>query len=107
MDLVTEVYSATESFPKDEYFGLRGQLRRAAISVPANIAEGCGRNGRKELLHFLSIASGSLSELDTLVEIVERLGYLPDTSGLRARADEVAGLMMGLSASLKKRGMSA
>jgi four helix bundle protein len=103
VELVAEIYSATASFPKDEQFGLRGQLRRAAVSVPANLAEGCGRNGRKELLHFLGIAGGSLAELDTLVEIAERLRYLPRADELRVKIDEVSGLVMGLAASVKRR----
>ncbi len=63
MELVVAVYQATSKFPQNEQYGLTSQLRRAAVSVPANIAEGAARNGSKEFLHFLGIASGSLSDL--------------------------------------------
>lgn len=79
------------------------QMQRAAVSVPANIAEGYARNGSKELLYFLSIAAGSLSELDTLIELASRLNYLNNTEELSGKVDDVAGLLMGLSASIKRR----
>lgn len=103
MDLVTSIYEATSSFPPHEKFGLSSQLQRAAVSVPANIAEGFARNGTKELLHFLSIAAGSLSELDTLIELGARLGYLNNVEELNGKVDEASGLLMGLSASIKRR----
>jgi four helix bundle protein len=103
MELVTSIYAATASFPAVEKFGLTSQLQRAAVSVPANIAEGFARNGTKELLHFLSIAAGSLSELDTLTELAARLGYLNNAEELNGKADEVSGLLMGLSASIRRR----
>ncbi len=102
MDLVTAIYTATSSFPAQEKFGLCSQLQRAAVSVPANIAEGFARNGTKELLHFLSIAAGSLSELDTLIELATKLGYLNNAEELNGKVDEVSGLLMGLSASIKR-----
>ena len=103
MALVQTVYTLTHLFPPDERFGLTSQLRRAAVSVPANIAEGFARNGTKELLHFLGIASGSLSELDTLLELSSRLGYCNPDEDLRKAVDEVAGLVMGLSASIRRK----
>jgi four helix bundle protein len=103
VSLVELVYKLTSSFPAREQFGLTSQLRRAALSIPANIAEGCARTGTKELLHFLSIAQGSLSELDTLVEVADRLGYLDEIESLRAGIDRVSGLTMGLATSLRRR----
>ena len=76
MDIVPAVYQTLNHFPKHENYALADQIRRAAISIPANIAEGHGRNHRKEYAQFLSIANGSLAELDTLVELAHRLGYL-------------------------------
>jgi len=71
--LVEDVYRLTSTFPRDEQFGLTSQMRRAAVSVPSNIAEGSARQTTKELLHFLSIAAGSLAELDTQLRINARL----------------------------------
>ncbi len=103
MSLVELVYTLTATFPADERFGLISQLRRAAISVPTNIAEGFARNGSKELLQFLAIAGASLSELDTLLELATRLGYVTDSENLRKAVDEVSGLVMGLSASIRRK----
>ena len=103
IELVSAIYSATALFPAQEKFGLTSQMQRAAVSVPANIAEGFARNGTKELLHFLSIAAGSLSELDTLIELAARLSYLNNVEELNGKVDEVSGLLMGLAASIKRR----
>ena len=103
VDLVCAVYRFTEAFPDSERYGLSSQMRRAAVSVPANIAEGFARSGTRELIHFLSIASGSLSELDTLAEVAVRLGYVSNAGEMQQQIDDVSGLVMGLSASLKKR----
>ena len=78
IQLVKLVYRHTESFLKSELFGLVSQMRRAAVSIPANIAEGAARSTRKEFAHFLTIARGSLSELDTFVILARELGYLTD-----------------------------
>jgi len=75
--LTLEVYDATSSFPKEELFGLTSQLRRSAASIPANIVEGCGRNGDAELARFMSIAMGSANELDYHLLLARDLGYLP------------------------------
>jgi four helix bundle protein len=76
MELVTEVYKNTQSFPLSEQYGLTNQMRRAAISVPSNIAEGQGRQTQNSFLHYLSISYGSLMELETQVQIASTLGYL-------------------------------
>ncbi len=103
IELVDAIYSATAAFPADERFGLTSQLRRASVSVPANIAEGFARAGTRELLHFLSIASGSLSELDTLIEVAKRQKLLEKVDGLTERIDRVSALVLALAASLKKK----
>jgi four helix bundle protein len=103
MLLVEAVYAVTTTFPKEELFGLTSQLRRAAVSVPANIAEGAARNGSKELLQFLGIASGSLSEVDTLVEIALRQGYIADIGDLLTRIQRVTSLLLGLRESVRKK----
>src|SRR5271165_2194850 len=92
VELVTEVYSATSQFPREEVFGLTAQLRRCAGSVPGNIAEGQGRATKGEFIQFLSHARGSLFELETQLCIAGKLGYLPPESsqGLGVRAEEIA-----------------
>src|SRR5436305_818343 len=102
MDLVVEVYRSTGSFPREETYGLTSQVRRAAVSIPSNIAEGQCRHTTKEFLNFLSIAQGSLAEVETQLQIAHRLGYL-DTDGtntLLQRAAEVGRLINGLRNSL-------
>jgi four helix bundle protein len=105
MDLVEAVYKATACFPKEEQFGLTSQLRRAVVSVPSNIAEGQGRNSRNEFDHYLSIAHGSLREVETQVLIAGRLTYLnaQTIAQLMNQAAEVGKLVKGLSNSLSRR----
>jgi len=76
IDLVVEIYQITARFPNDELFGLVSQMRRAAVSIPSNIAEGSGRRNTKEFIQFLYIAKGSLLELETHIEIAWRLSYI-------------------------------
>ena len=76
MDLVEEIYKLTASFPIEEKFGMVSQMTRAAVSIPSNIAEGAGRNSDKDFAHFISIAIGSLYELNTQIVLSERLGYI-------------------------------
>ncbi|BCR05182.1 hypothetical protein DESUT3_22510 [Desulfuromonas versatilis] len=101
--LVKEVYEATGDFPREEIYGLTGQMRRAAVSIPSKIAEGAGRNGVREFIQFLSIARGSLSELETQVVLAQDLGYLDETSSLLERIGSVFSLAGGLLTSLQKR----
>jgi four helix bundle protein len=102
VELVTEIYRMTEGFPKKEEFGIISQMRRAAISVPSNIAEGLTRKTKKDKLHFLNIAQASLSEIDTQIEISLRLGYLSQQVYEHAaiRLTEVEKLLSGLSRSI-------
>lgn len=76
IELVVAIYSLTKSYPKEELFGLMSQMRRAAVSIPSNIAEGAGRNHDKEFQQFLYIALGSVAELDTQLLLSERLEYV-------------------------------
>ena len=103
MDLVDAVYSATRSWPSDERFGLTSQIRRAAVSVPANIAEGQGRNGRAEFVHHLGIANGSLSEVETMVRIATRQRFhdSPTQDNVLGIARETGRLIHGLLRSLR------
>ncbi|SCW70543.1 four helix bundle protein [Mucilaginibacter sp. NFR10] len=78
IDLAVLVYKATVNYPADERFGLTSQIRRAAVSIPSNIAEGAGRNSNKEFCHFLGIANGSSYELQTQLVISNKLGLLKD-----------------------------
>ena len=98
MNLVTAVYLATENFPKAELYGLTSQIRRAATSIPANIAEGQGRRVKGEFLQFLGNARGSLLELDTHLEIACRLGILSEQvhATLSEQLNEVRRLLNGL-----------
>jgi four helix bundle protein len=100
IDLVTEVYKATRGFPKEELYGLTSQLRRCAVSVPSNIAEGQGRLTRGEFRQFLGHAKGSLAELETQLIIAEKLGYLKEPGALVNQLAEVARLLNGLLNSL-------
>ncbi len=103
MDLVEEVYKITKGFPKDELYALTGQLRRAAVSVPSNIAEGQSRSS-KDFVHYLSIAHGSLSEIETQMILAQRLGYLKEgqLDHFTEGASEVGRLINGLSRSIEK-----
>ena len=101
--LVEDVYRLTASFPGNEQFGLTSQMRRAAVSVPSNIAEGSARNGTRELIHFLGMATGSLAELDTQLELAVRLGYCPPQEVLQSRLDQVSALTLALIKSLKEK----
>jgi four helix bundle protein len=83
MELVSEIYSCTRAFPKDELYGLVSQLRRAAISVPSNIAEGKGRSSDRELILFLHHARGSIFEVESQLALARSLGYIAQAQGSR------------------------
>ena len=99
--LVELVYQETATFPRDEVFGLRAQMRRSAVSIPANIAEGAGKNSSRELVQALGVASGSRAELDTHLEIARRLGFVKADSPLFRQLNRVARLVVGLRKSLR------
>jgi len=103
MELVEQAYRVTRDFPKDEQFGLTAQLRRAAVSVPLNIAEGKGRYHTKAFIQFLYQARGSLFEVMTLVKVSLKLEYLkePDALGLLELCGRLAGGINGLINSMK------
>lgn len=104
MDLATEVYRLTKRFPEDERFGLRLQLRRAAVSVASNIAEGHGRSRKREYLRYVLIARGSLKEAETQILLAERLGYLGNSprDRLLELTTEVNKLLTGLKRRLEQ-----
>lgn len=103
MDLVKVVYEITDPFPKDEIFGLRQQIRRAAVSIPSNIAEGCGRNTNPQLLRHLDIAQGSACELETQCMLALDLGFIPKASWLvvEEKIHEVQKMIQGFKNSLQ------
>jgi four helix bundle protein len=102
IELVIEIYDATSRFPREEIYGLTSQLRRAAVSVPSNIAEGQGRATKGEFIQFLCHARGSLCESDTQIPIARRLGYLaPELEEhLTSLSNEVGRILNGLLTSL-------
>jgi len=109
MDLVECCYQVASTFPRDEIYGLTSQLRRAAVSIPANIAEGHGREGLGEYIHFLGIAQGSLRETETHLMIAARLALVDKQkiSEVLRLSDEVSRMLGGLMRSLKTRKQAA
>jgi four helix bundle protein len=100
MDLAETIYQQTSTFPKEETFGLTIQVRRAAVSVPSNIAEGAARNSSREFFQYLGVAAGSLAELETQVELAIRLKYLPRDTDALVHARRVGRLVNALRKSL-------
>jgi four helix bundle protein len=106
MLLVKDVYVLTKSFPKEEIYGLVSQMKRAAVSIPSNIAEGCGRRTDKELHNFLNIALGSLIELETQLEIAIMLEYVQDQTQVKHVTSEITKtkqLLLGFMRTVQKR----
>ena len=85
-ELVVEIYILSRDFPKEELFAMVSQIRRAAYSVPANIAEGAGRRTYKDYLHFLDIAKGSLNEVDYFVHLAKRIGYISSEKSIKIQS---------------------
>ena len=105
IDIVDKVYEFTKTFPKDEQYGLASQMRRAAVSVPSNIAEGFSRGHTPEYIQFIKIALGSLAELETQFVIAQRRKYLNKrlSDGLADDIDHEGKMLMNLIKSLEKR----
>lgn len=101
--LVLSVYEITRQFPADERFGLVSQMRRAAVSIPANIAEGFKRRGIQEKVRFYNISEGSLEELKYYFILSQDLGYVSDNDTLMTRTEDVGRLLYGLIASTERR----
>ena len=104
MDLTQEIYSLTATFPKSETYGLTSQMRRCAVSIPSNIAEGAGRATRRDFANFVVIARGSNFELETQIILAERLGYLDQQSAeyVSSASADVGKLLRGLLAHLRQ-----
>lgn len=104
-EFVKEIYLVTNNFPPEEKFGLTSQIRRAAVSVPVNIAEGAARKGTKEFIHFLYISLGSLSELDTLILLTKELHFINEIESeqLIKKLDVIGKLIYGLIKNLESR----
>jgi four helix bundle protein len=103
VDLAAEVYKITQNFPRAEIFGLTGQMRRAAISIASNIAEGAGRRTTKDFICFIHIARGSLAELETQITIAQRVGLGFQARDLMMQSRLVGRLLNGLLRSLRQR----
>lgn len=105
MDLVVEVYHLVKKLPKEEIYVLSDQMRRSVVSIPSNIAEGHGRNGPKDYIHFLSIARGSKQELETQIFLCIRLGYISESEALQALSlcDTVGKMLYSIISKLSVR----
>ncbi|MDX1462318.1 MAG: four helix bundle protein [Marinirhabdus sp.] len=103
MDLVETIYTMSSDFPIDERFGLTSQIRRAAVSIPSNIAEGAARKSDKEFIQFISIAMGSLSEVETQFQLAIRLGFLKESEKIDDCIESVRKLLIGTRNYLQKK----
>jgi len=102
MALVTKIYNLLQSFPNDERFALSDQIRRSAVSIPSNIAEGSTRNSRKEFIQFLYIALGSVCELETQLMIARNVGYIKELTSILDHTTRIKKMLNGLISSLKR-----
>ena len=105
MTLTTKVYNATSAFPKEEIFALTSQLRRCSVSIPSNIAEGCGRDSNREYLRFLNISVSSLFELQTQLEIAKNISYLAEDeyNNLNDDSRELERMLISFTNKIKQR----
>lgn len=103
LNYVELIYKATTVFPESEKFGLISQLRRAAVSVVSNIAEGAARQSQKEFVHFLYVALGSISEIETQIEISKRLGYIVEIKELQEKNIYIRRMLLKLINSIKTK----
>ncbi len=103
LDLVERIYELTKSFPSSENFGLTSQLRRAAVSLPSNIAEGSSRGSTKDFIRFLNMASGSLAEMETQLVIAERIGYVVFDVSLQNKVITIRKMLYRLKQALNKK----
>ncbi len=106
LDFAQQIYKITEQFPGREQFGIANQIRRATVSIPSNIAEGAARQTKKEFIQFLYIAKGSLSEVDTQMEIAKGLQYLSQSNWatLNGKLERIDRMLSGLIRSLRTKG---
>jgi four helix bundle protein len=102
IELVKEIYKLTVNFPKDEVFGITSQIKRAVISIPSNIAEGCARFSNKDTARFIDIALGSIAEVDTQITIAKELNYIADIEGISRLLNQVNALLLGFKKHLNK-----
>jgi four helix bundle protein len=100
--LVTKIYDLTKGFSAEEMYGLTSQMRRSAVSIPSNIAEGAARGSKKEWIHFLRISRGSLCELETQIIICKKLNYIENIDNVVLELQKISGLLGGLIKSLKE-----
>lgn len=102
MDLAVEIYAVTKNFPKEEAYSLTSQIRRCAVSIPSNVAEGAARNSKKEFIRFLYVALGSAAELATQITLSQRIGYLTTTGEILNKLESIQKMLNALISSLKR-----
>jgi len=103
IEFVTQIYKETEKFPQSENFGLISQIRRAAVSIPSNIAEGCNRHSDKDTLRFLDIAMGSIGEIETQLIIAQNLNFINSIEDLSNNIQNISAMIVGLKSFLNNK----